>query len=65
MEGIVGYETSSQVAERLGIDQSQVRRYCTQGRLKGAIKVANTWFVPEGEVPDIKGLGRPPTWEQK
>jgi DNA-binding IclR family transcriptional regulator len=29
---LAGYETAAQVAERLGIDASQVHRYCDTGR---------------------------------
>ena len=58
------YETAQQVAGRLGIDPSQVRRYCEQGRLSGAYKPhPRMWLIPRGAVPDRAGLRRrPPRW---
>ncbi len=62
--GIVGYETSQQVAGRLGIDPSQVRRYCEQGRIKGAFKLhPRMWLVPRGAVPtQAQVRPRSPGW---
>lgn len=62
--GIIGYETAQQVAARLGIDPSQVRRYCEQGRLEGAFKPhSRMWLVPRGAVPAEAGVRRrPPGW---
>lgn len=61
---VPGYETAEQVAGRLGIDSSQVRRYCEQGRFEGAIKPhPRLWLIPRGTVPKMtSGRGRPPTW---
>ncbi|CAN5787592.1 hypothetical protein BH23ACT11_BH23ACT11_10260 [soil metagenome] len=62
--GIAGYETAQQVAGRLGIDPSQVRRYCEQGRIEGAFKPhARMWLVPRGAVPaEAEVRRRPPGW---
>jgi hypothetical protein len=62
--GIAGYETSQQVAVRLGIDASQVRRYCEQGRIEGAFKPhARMWLVPRGTVPtEAQVRRRSPGW---
>lgn len=62
--GIVGYETAQQVAGRLGIDPSQVRRYCEQGRIEGAFKPhSRMWLVPRGAVPmEAEVRRRPPSW---
>lgn len=62
--GIVGYETAQQVAGRLGIDPSQVRRYCEQGRIEGAFKPhPRMWLVPRGAVPtESEVRRRPPSW---
>ncbi|WP_273845364.1 helix-turn-helix domain-containing protein [Rubrobacter calidifluminis] len=60
-----GYETSAQAAERYGIDQSQVRRYCEAGRIPGAVKVANRWLIPRDAWPEQTGFGRPPEWTKK
>ncbi len=64
--GIVGYETAQQVAERLGIDPSQVRRYCERGRIEGAFKPhPRMWLIPRGAVPvGSEVRRRPPSWEQ-
>jgi len=61
---VPGYETAEQVASRLSIDSSQVRRYCEQGRFEGAFKPhPRLWLIPRGAVPRMTpGRGRPPTW---
>lgn len=60
------YETAQDVAGRLGIDASQVRRYCEQGRIEGAYKPhPRMWLIPRGEVPKEAGLRRrPQSWAQ-
>lgn len=62
--GILGYETGPQAAARLGIDPSQVRRYCEQGRMEGAFKPhPRMWLVPRGTIPTEAELRRrPPSW---
>lgn len=61
---VPGYETAEQVASRLGIDASQVRRYCEQDRFEGAFKPhSRLWLIPRGAMPKMTtGRGRPPTW---
>ncbi|MGE3639502.1 MAG: helix-turn-helix domain-containing protein [Pirellulales bacterium] len=44
MSAIPGYLTASEAAELIGIDHSQVCRYCQDGRLK-ATKVGNQWMI--------------------
>lgn len=63
--GIGGYETAQQVALRLGIDPSQVRRYCEQGRIDGAFKPhPRMWLIPRGAIPTEAELRRRrPSWE--
>lgn len=56
------FETSAQAAERLGIDPSQVRRYCEHRRWPGAQKLAGRWVMPTGSFPETADFGRPPTW---
>jgi hypothetical protein len=53
------YETSQQVADRLEVDASQVRRYCEHERFPGAVKIANRWFIPKGAMPEARNFGRP------
>ena len=60
---IDAYETAAEAALRLGVDRSQIRRYCEAGRWKGAFKVhPRLWLVPKGTTPERKSSGRPPTW---
>lgn len=60
---LADYETSAQAAERLGIDRSQVRRYCEEGRWEGAFKPhPRLWLVPKDTKPKRKAFGRPPAW---
>lgn len=56
------YEPASHTAIRLGIDPSQVRRYCEQGRMPGAVKISHRWLIPLDSTPETKGFGRPPKW---
>lgn len=56
---VEGYETVEQAAERLGIDPSQVRRYCRDGKMPGATKMGRMWVVPSGATPQDAGFGRP------
>src|SRR5215217_1898303 len=56
------YQTGAEAAKRLGISDSQLRRLCAQGRVPGAVKLANRWFVPKDAVPRPQHFGRPPTW---
>lgn len=62
---VEGYETAADAAERLGIDPSQVRRYCEQDRWPGAVKMAGRWVMPAGSVPTTAGFGRPPRWAKE
>ncbi len=64
MDMLESYETSQEVADRLGIDSSQIRRYCEQRRFSGALKIANRWLIPRGAIPQAKHFGRPPTWSE-
>lgn len=44
MSSIPGYLTTSEAADLIGIDHSQVCRYCQDGSLK-ATKVGNQWMI--------------------
>lgn len=57
------YETATEVAARLSVDSSQVRRYCEQDRFEGAFKPhPRMWLIPRGAMPTQTGFGRPPSW---
>lgn len=61
--GLEGYETAQEAAARYGIDDSQVRRYCSQGRIPGAVKVGRQWLVPADAWPkESEVIRRPPRW---
>lgn len=53
---IPGYLTAHEVAEMLGVDHSQVCRYCADGKLP-AIKVGNQWMIRGA---DARRFKRPP-----
>lgn len=55
-ESIPGYLTTDEAAERIGVDASQVRRYCLAGLLD-ARKAGNRWMIPAKQVRKFK---RPP-----
>jgi uncharacterized NAD-dependent epimerase/dehydratase family protein len=64
VDTLESYETSQEVADRLGIDASQIRRFCEQERFSGAVKIANRWLIPRGARPDARHFGRTPTWSE-
>lgn len=50
-----GYETTREVAERLGVNDSRIRQLLLEGRFPGAIKVGSKergqWLIPKGAKP--------------
>ena len=68
MEGYENYESTTQTAQRLGIDRSNVLRLCRQGRIPGVIKVGEgkggLWLVPKGAVPSRANFGPASKWEK-
>ncbi len=65
------YETAKQAAQRLGLTDSQVRRLCALGRLRGAIYLPDDfppsrrlWLIPHAAWPKRVpgGIGKPPVW---
>lgn len=40
--------SARQAAAKWGVDVRRVQDYCAQGRVKGAERVGNMWFIPEG-----------------
>ena len=45
-----------QAAERLGVSQSLVRRYCRQGRI--GIKVGSRWVIDADQLKQFSGTPR-------
>lgn len=56
VSSIPGYLTIAEAAESIGVDGSQVRRYCLDGKLP-AVKVGNQWMIKS---KDVKAFDRPP-----
>lgn len=41
------YITTKEAAARWGVSDRRVLQYCTADRIKGAIKMGNTWLIPK------------------
>lgn len=65
MTTLEGYQSAKAAAERIGIDDSQVRKLAAAGRLPGATKFGNLWLVPEDSWPQASQFGRPPRWHDR
>lgn len=53
VSSIPGYLTATEAAEEIGVDHSQVCRYCQDGSLK-AIKVGNQWLIKREDARRFK-----------
>ena len=42
-----GYMTSKEAARYINRTDSLIRKLCKAGKLQGAVKVGNTWIIPE------------------
>ncbi len=42
-----GYRTAEQAAKKFGYEYSYFTRLCREGRVKGAVKVAGVWWIPD------------------
>lgn len=42
--------TVPQFAAMVGLDVSRIRLLCTQGRIRGAVKVGRNWILPDRAV---------------
>lgn len=62
MTALAGYQSAKEAAERIGVDDSQVRKLAAAGRLPGATKFGNLWVVPENSWPTVVERGRPARW---
>ena len=43
------YLSTRQTAKRWGISARRIQILCSQDRLQGAIRIGNTWAIPEDE----------------
>lgn len=50
-----------EASEILGVGESTIRRWCTQGLVPGAVKIGKTWVIDETRLEEIKipKMGRP------
>ncbi|WP_333593973.1 DNA-binding protein [Anaerospora hongkongensis] len=47
------YITAQEAADKWGITRRRVQILCSEGRIDGAIKMANLWVIPkEAEKPE-------------
>jgi len=44
---MINYITVNQAAEKWKISSRRVQVLCAEGRIKGTVKMANAWFIPE------------------
>lgn len=50
---LVDYITAQEASEKWGITRRRVQILCSEGRVNGAIKIANLWVIPKNaEKPD-------------
>ena len=51
--------TTRQAAERRGVAQVTVRRWCQQGKVRGAIRIGRDWMIPAtAALPEIGPGGK-------
>ena len=51
--------TTTQAAERRGVAQVTVRRWCQQGKIHGAIRIGRDWMIPaSAALPEIGAGGK-------
>lgn len=41
------YVTTKEVAAKWGISDRRVLQYCNENRINGAVKIGNTWLIPQ------------------
>lgn len=58
-----GFLTSSEAAERLGVNDSRIRQLIASGKIKGAEKFGSNWMIPTKKIEALanadRGPGRP------
>jgi Fic family protein len=47
----VKYNSAAEIAERWGITDRAVRKYCSEGRIPGAFLTGKTWNIPDDALP--------------
>lgn len=46
------FMTSKEAAQSLNRSDSMIRKLCKSGKLSGAVKVGNTWLIPQKSVKE-------------
>ena len=41
------YVTTKTIAEKWNISDRRILQYCNAGRIEGAVKMGNTWLIPQ------------------
>lgn len=49
------YISTKEAAEKWNISDRRVLQYCNAGRIKGAVKMGNTWLIPKRAEKPIDG----------
>lgn len=52
------YITTKEAAEKWGISDRRVLQYCNAERIKGSVKMGNTWLIPKDAEKPIDGRRR-------
>lgn len=58
------YITTKEAAEKWGISDRRVLQYCNEGRIKGAVKMGNTWLIPKSAERPADGRKKKPQIEK-
>lgn len=56
----MNYITAAEIAERWGVSERMVRKYCTQNRIPNAMVQNGVWYVPEGTSKPKRGKNKVP-----
>lgn len=49
------YITTKEIAAKWGISDRRVLQYCNSNRIKGAVKMGNTWLIPKETSKPVDG----------
>lgn len=53
----------SEAARLWGVDAATARRWCQEGKIKGAVRVGRAWIIPEDAKPPATG-DHPAGWKR-
>ena len=59
------YISIKDAAHKWGVSERMVRRYCSEGKIKGAVVKDNTWLIPEdANKPSAKSRAHNPVHKE-